>query len=163
MKFKREIRAVFLAVTFITLSCPGGFAEMDVGGGTSLGGYISLGGGWLSDQPRHMNRDYLKKYLPFPQGFLADADLALKSKDGLEYYNFRMSHPGLRDQDYLLQIGKIGVYRTNRRSRARRPVSRRSVQCKSPGQCCSRPSPCSPRNDRDTRKNREPKRKAARF
>ena len=110
MKIKREIIVVFLAVMFITLTCAGGFAEMNVGPDYTLGGYISLGGGWLSDQPRNMNRDYLKEYLPFPEGFLADTDLSLKSKDGLEYYRFRMSHPGLRDQDYLLQLGKLGVY-----------------------------------------------------
>lgn len=110
MKIKREIIVVFLAVMFITLTCAGGFAEMNVGPDYTLGGYISLGGGWLSDQPRNMNRDYLKEYLPFPEGFLADTDLSLKSKDGLEYYRFRMSHPGLRDQDFLLQLGKLGVY-----------------------------------------------------
>jgi Putative outer membrane beta-barrel porin, MtrB/PioB len=110
MKLKREIRLVFLAVMFITLTCAGAFAEMDVGPDYSLGGYISLGGGWLSDQPRHMDRAYLKQYLPFPQGFLADTELSLKSKDGLEYYKFRMSHPGLRDQDFLIQLGKLGVY-----------------------------------------------------
>ena len=110
MKIKREIRVVFLAVMFITLTCAGGFAEMNVGPDYTLGGYISLGGGWLSDQPRHMDRAYLKQYVPFPQGFLAETDLSLKSKDGLEYYKFRMSHPGLRDQDYLLQLGKLGVY-----------------------------------------------------
>ena len=110
MKIKREIRVVFLAVMFITLTCGGGFAEMNVGPNYALGGYIALGGGWLSDQPRLMNRGYLKQYLPFPQGFLAETDLSLKSKDGLEYYKFRMSHPGLRDQDYLLQLGKLGVY-----------------------------------------------------
>lgn len=110
MKIKREIRVVFLAVMFITLTCAGGFAEMDVGGAYTLGGSISLGGGWLSDQPRDMNRGYLKKYVPFPEGFLADTDLSLKSKVGLEYYRFRMSNPGLRDQDYLLQLGKLGVY-----------------------------------------------------
>ena len=109
MKINREILVAFLAVMFITLSCPAGFAEMDVGNYT-LGGYIALGGGWLSDQPRHMDRAYLKQYLPFPQGFLAETDLWLKSKDGLQYYRFRMSHPGLRDQDYLLQLGKLGVY-----------------------------------------------------
>jgi hypothetical protein len=52
----------------------------------------------------------LKQYLPFPQGFLAETDLKLKSKDGLEYYRFFMSHPGLTDQDFLLQLGKLGVY-----------------------------------------------------
>ena len=31
MKIKREIRVVFLAVMFITLTCGGGFAEMNVG------------------------------------------------------------------------------------------------------------------------------------
>ncbi len=110
MKLKREILVVFLAVMFITLTCGGGFADMDAGTNYTLGGYIALGGGWVSDQPRHMDRSYLKKYVPFPEGFLADTDIWLKSKDGLEYYNFRMSHPGLADQDYLLQIGKLGLY-----------------------------------------------------
>jgi hypothetical protein len=110
MKIKRETLIVFLAVLFITLTCAGGFAAMDVGSDYTLGGYISLGGGWLSDQPRHMNRDYLKQYLPFPEGFLGEADVSLKSKDGLEYYRFYMGHPGLGDQDYSLQLGKLGVY-----------------------------------------------------
>ncbi len=110
MKIKREILVVFLAVMFITLTCAGGFAETDVGDYT-LGGQISVGGGWLSDQPRHMNRGYLKQYTPFEQGFLAETDLSLKSKEGLDYYRFWMSNPGLRGaQDFLLQIGKIGVY-----------------------------------------------------
>ena len=107
---KMKIKVVFLAAMFITLTCAGGFAEMNVGADYTLGGYISLGGGWLSDQPRHMNRGYLKQYVPFPQGFLAYTDLSLKSKDGLEYYRFFMSQPGFRDQDYLLQVGKLGVY-----------------------------------------------------
>ena len=110
MKIKREILVVFLAVMFITLTCAGGFADMNVGADYTLGGYISLGGGWRSDQPRNMDRGYLKKYVPFPEGFLAETDLSVKSKDGLEYYRFRMSHPGLRDQDFLLQVGKLGVY-----------------------------------------------------
>ena len=110
MKLKREILVFFLTVMLITLSCPGGFADMDVGADYTLGGYVSLGGGWMSDQPRHMSRAYLKQYLPFPQGFLAYTDLKLKSKDGLEYYRFFMSHPGLTDQDYLLEAGKLGVY-----------------------------------------------------
>ena len=102
MKINRKI--LFLAFMFIALTCPDGFADMDAGSYT-LGGYIKLGGGWLSDQPRGMDRGYLKKYRPFQQGFLAETDLSLQSKDGLEHYNFRMSHPGSRDQDYLLQIG----------------------------------------------------------
>jgi len=109
MKLKREILAVFFAVMFVPLTCAGGFADMDAGSYT-LGGYISLGGGWLSDQPRSMNRGYLKKYVPFPEGFLAGTDLSLKSKEGLDYYRFRMSHPGLRDQDFLLQAGILGRY-----------------------------------------------------
>ena len=101
MKLKREIVVVFLAVMFITLTCGGGFADMDAGANYTLGGYIALGGGWVSDQPRHMDRSYLKKYVPFPEGSLAYMDLSLKSKDGLERYNFRMGQPGSRDQDYL--------------------------------------------------------------
>ena len=111
MKIKRAIWVVLLAVIFITLSCPGGFAEMNVGPDYTLGGYISLGGGWLSGQPRHMDRAYLKKYVAFPQGFLAYTDLSLRSQDGLQYYRFFMSEPGLTGaQDYLLQLGKLGVY-----------------------------------------------------
>ncbi|MFZ5447578.1 MAG: MtrB/PioB family outer membrane beta-barrel protein [Thermodesulfobacteriota bacterium] len=110
MKIRRGIRVGFLAVMLITLTCPGGFADMDVGTNYTLGGYISLGGGWLSNQPRHMDRAYLKKYLPFPQGFLAYTDLTLESKDGLEYYRYYMSQPGLRDQDFLLQAGRLRVY-----------------------------------------------------
>jgi hypothetical protein len=109
MTMKGKVWIVFLAVMFIPLTCAGGFADMNVGDYT-LGGYISLGGGWLSDQPRHMNRGYLKEYLPFPEGFLAYTDLTLKSKDGLEYYKFWMSQPGLGDQDFLLQAGRLGVY-----------------------------------------------------
>jgi hypothetical protein len=109
MKIKREILVVFLAVMFIALTCAGGFAETDVGD-YSLGGEVSVGGGLLTGN-RHMNRGYLKEYAPFPQGFLAEADVSLKSKEGLEYYKFYMSYPGLRGaQDYLIQIGKIGVY-----------------------------------------------------
>ncbi|MFI5330558.1 MAG: MtrB/PioB family outer membrane beta-barrel protein [Desulfobaccales bacterium] len=110
MKIKREILVVILTVMFITLSGAGGFAETDVGADYALEGYISLGGGWLSDQPRHMNRGYLKQYVPFPEGFLAETDVSLKNKEGLDYYRFQMSHPGLRDESFLLQIGKIGVY-----------------------------------------------------
>ena len=110
MKIKREIRVIFLAVMFITLTCAGGFAETDVGD-YSLGGYISLGGGWLSDQPRHMNRGYLKEYVAFPEGFLAETDLSLKSKEGLDYYRFQMSHPGLRGLRITCsRLGKLGVY-----------------------------------------------------
>ena len=76
----------------------------------TLGGYIGLGGGFFADSPHQRDAGYLEKYIPFPEGFLAEADLSLKSKDALEYYRFLMSHPGLRDQDFLLQAGKIGVY-----------------------------------------------------
>ena len=109
MKMKRWILVVFLAVMFIPLTCAGGFAELNVGD-YSLGGYLEVGGGALADYPNNRNRGYLEEYLPFPVGPLANADLALKSKDGLEYYRFQMSHPGLTDQDFLLQMGKLGVY-----------------------------------------------------
>ena len=36
----------------------------------------------------------------------------MKSKDGLEYYKFYMYQPGLRDQNYLLQLGRLGLYHT---------------------------------------------------
>jgi len=105
----RKILVVFLAVMFIPLTCASGFADLNVGE-YELGGYLEVGGGFLANYPNARNRGYLEEYLPFPVGPLANTDLSLKSKDGLEYYNFRMSHPGLRDQDYLLQIGKLGVY-----------------------------------------------------
>src|SRR5208337_4436854 len=109
MKMKKGILVVFLAVMFIPLTCAGGFAETNVGD-YELGGYLEVGGGGLPDYPFFRNRGYLEEYLPFPVGPLADTDLSLKSKDSLEYYKFRMSHPGLTDQDFLLQVGKIGVY-----------------------------------------------------
>ena len=110
MKIKREIQIVLLAFMFITLACPGGFAETNVGetnaaetnavetnvaeknaaetnvaetnvAGTKVGdfqlsGYIEAGGGILFDSPRSMDRAYLQKYIPFPQGFLADTELS---------------------------------------------------------------------------------------
>ena len=75
-----------------------------------MGGYIEAGGGILFDSPRSMDRSYLQKYIPFPQGFLADSELSLTRQDGLEYYKFRMSYLGSRNQDYLLQAGKLGVF-----------------------------------------------------
>jgi hypothetical protein len=110
MKMKRGILAVFLAVMFIPLTCAGGFADMNVGD-YELGGYLEMGGGFLSDYPNARNRGYLVEYRPFPVGPLGGVDLSLKSKDELEYYNFRMSNPGFNaNQDYLLEIGKLGVY-----------------------------------------------------
>jgi hypothetical protein len=111
MKIKRGILVFFLGIMFIPLTCLGGFAEQNLGDNYLLNGYIQAGGGWLSPSPRFMNRSYLTQYVPFPEGFLAYTDLTVKSKDGLEYYAFWMSQPGLRDQDYLLQIGKLGLYR----------------------------------------------------
>ncbi len=110
MKIKREILAVFLAIMLIPLTCASGFADLNVGE-YELGGYLELGGGFLSDYPNARNRGYLVKYTPFPVGPLGGVDLSLKSKDELEYYNFRMSNPGFTaNQDFLLEIGKLGVY-----------------------------------------------------
>ncbi len=109
MKIKRAILVFFLGVMLIPLTCAVGFAELNVGN-YKLDGYIQLGGGWLSPSPRFMNRSYLTQYVPFPEGFLAYTDITLKSMDDLEYYRFFMSQPGLRDQDYLLQIGKLRVF-----------------------------------------------------
>ena len=111
MKMKREILAAFLAVMFISLTAGGGFAEMSVGDYT-LGGYISLGGGFLADHPKHRNRGFLEQYTPLHKGFLAETDIEARSKDDRDYYRFRMSDPGLLDQDFLLQAGRYGVYRT---------------------------------------------------
>jgi hypothetical protein len=69
-----------------------------------------LGGGYLSSAPRFMNRSYLTLYTPFPQGFLAYTDLTLKSMDDLQYYKFFMSQPGLADQNYLVQVGRLGLF-----------------------------------------------------
>jgi hypothetical protein len=110
MKIKRSILVFFLGVMFIPLTCLGGFAETNLGDNYLLNGYVQAGGGWLSPSPRFMNRSYLTQYVPFPEGFLAYTDLKVTSKDGLEYYGFYMYQPGLRDQNYLLQIGKLGLY-----------------------------------------------------
>ncbi|MGA7563981.1 MAG: MtrB/PioB family outer membrane beta-barrel protein [Desulfobaccales bacterium] len=110
MKIKREILAFFLAILLFPLTCGFAFADLNVGD-YSLGGYLELGGGFLADYPNAKNTGYLVKYSPFPVGPLGGVDLTLKSKDELEYYRFRMSNPGFNaDQDYLLQIGKLGVY-----------------------------------------------------
>lgn len=110
MKIKREILAFFLAIMLFPLTCASGFADLNVGE-YQLGGYLELGGGFLSDYPNARNRGYLVKYTPFPVGPLGGVDLSLKSKDELEYYNFRMSNPGFSaNQDFLLEIGKLGVY-----------------------------------------------------
>ncbi len=111
MKIKRGILVVILGLMLIPLTCTGGFAELNLGASNyTLDGYVELGGGWLSSSPRYYNRTYLQQYVPFPQGFLAYTDATVKSKDGLEYYRFYMYQPGLTDQNYLLQAGKLGVY-----------------------------------------------------
>jgi hypothetical protein len=110
MKIKKAILVFFLGVMLVPLTCVGGSAELNLGDNYVLDGYIKAGGGWLSPSPRFMNRSYLTQYVPFPEGFLAYTDLTVKSKDGLEYYKFWMYQPGLTDQDYLLQIGKLGLY-----------------------------------------------------
>ncbi|MGP8052073.1 MAG: MtrB/PioB family outer membrane beta-barrel protein, partial [Desulfobaccales bacterium] len=110
MKIKREILAFFLAILLFPLTCVFALADLNVGE-YQLGGYLELGGGFLSDYPNSRNRGYLVQYTPFPVGPLGGVDLSLKSKDELEYYNFRMSNPGFTaDQDYRLEIGKLGVY-----------------------------------------------------
>src|SRR5208337_3209384 len=110
MKIKREFLAVFLAVMLIPLTCASGFADLNVGE-YQLGGYLELGGGFLANYPNARNRGYLVQYTPFPVGPLGGVDLSLKSKDELEYYRFRMNNPGFTgNQDYLLEIGKLGVY-----------------------------------------------------
>jgi hypothetical protein len=110
MKIKRIILVFFLGVMFIPLTSLGGFAELNLGDNYLLNGYAQAGGGWLSPSPRFMNRSYLTQYVPFPEGFLAYTDLKVTSKDGLEYYGYYMYQPGLRDQNYLLQVGKLGLY-----------------------------------------------------
>jgi len=110
MKIKREILAFFLAIMLIPLTCGFAFADLNVGD-YSLGGYLEMGGGFLADYPNVKNTGYLVKYSPFPVGPLGGVDLTLKSKDELEYYRFRMSNPGFNaNQDYLLEMGKLGVW-----------------------------------------------------
>ena len=75
---------------------------------SSPAGYIGAGGGILFDSPRGMDRTYLQKYIPFPQGFLADSELRLTRQDGLEYYGFRMGYFGTNNQDYLLEAANLG-------------------------------------------------------
>ena len=100
----------FLGLMLIPLTCAGVFAELQVGNNYLLDGSVTLGGGYLSSAPRFMNRSYLTLYTPFPQGFLAYTDLTLKSMDDLQYYKFFMSQPGLADQNYLLQVGRLGLF-----------------------------------------------------
>ena len=110
MKIKREILAFFLAIMLIPLTCASGFADLNVGDYT-LGGYLEMGGGFLANYPNTKNTGYLVKYSPFPVGPLGGVDITLKSKDELEYYRFRMSNPGFNaNQDYLLEMGKLGVW-----------------------------------------------------
>jgi len=110
MMIKRGILVIFFSILVIPLTCAGGFAELNLGKNLELGGYIHLGGGFLTDAPRDRDRGYLEKYEEFPEGFLARTNLTLKSKDGLHYYKFRMTDPGDIGQDYLLQGGRVGLY-----------------------------------------------------
>jgi len=110
MMIKKEILVIFFAILVIPLTCAGGFAELNLGKNFEVGGYINLGGGFLAGAPSDRDRGYLEKYVQFPEGFLAETDISLKSKDYLQYYKFQMSNPGLIGQDYLLQAGRVGLY-----------------------------------------------------
>ena len=111
MKIQKAILVVFLAVMFLPLTSAGGFAQVTLGDYT-LGGEVDLGGRFFIDAPSHASRGYFEEYIPYPTGVLLDQlYMQLKNKDGSEYYKFFMSRPGERDEDFLLQAGKIGLYK----------------------------------------------------
>lgn len=125
MKIYRQVLVIFFAVLLIPLTRAGALAdtgdpnafdsacrcaETALSSYFDVSGVVELGGGFFIDAPNHADRGYLEKYTPFPVGLLADADVALTSKDGLTYYRFGMSNPGFADQDFFFKTGKIGVY-----------------------------------------------------
>ncbi len=111
MKIRKEILIISLAVMFLPLTSGGGFAQINVGDYT-LGGDIELGGRFFINAPSHQDRGYFEEYIPYPTGVLLEQlNLLLTNKDGRDYYKFFMSRPGERDEDFLLQAGKIGVYK----------------------------------------------------
>ena len=125
MKILKEISIIFAAVLLVPLVSAGALAATNdpntlegvcQAGQTEIcnfgyvTGLVELGGGFFADAPSHADRGYLEKYTPFPVGVLANADVTLTSKDGLDFYRFRMENPGFADQDFYIQAGRIGVY-----------------------------------------------------
>lgn len=111
MKIRKEILIVFLAVMFLPLTPADGFAELTLGDYT-LSGDVELGGRFFINAPSQASRGYFEQYIPADAGFLVEQmHLLLSNADGSEYYKFFMSHPGQRDEDFLLQFGKIGLYK----------------------------------------------------
>jgi len=111
MKIQKGILVIFLAAMFLPLTSVGSFAQVTLGGYT-LNGEVDLGGRFFINEPSHVNRGYFEQYIPYPTGVLLDQLYAqLANKDGSEYYKFFMSRPGERDEDFLLQAGKIGCYK----------------------------------------------------
>ncbi len=113
MKIQKVILIIFLAVMFLPFTPVGGVAQVTLGDYT-LSGDISLGGRFFIDQPNHASRGYFEEYIPYPTGILLDEFYAvLANKDGSEYYKIFIRDPGYRDQDFLLQAGKIGLYKVD--------------------------------------------------
>ncbi|MGO9018550.1 MAG: MtrB/PioB family outer membrane beta-barrel protein [Syntrophobacteraceae bacterium] len=111
MKIQKGILVIFFAAMFLPLTSVGGFAQVTLGDYT-LNGEVDLGGRFFINEPNHVNRGYFEQYIPYPTGVLLDQLYAqLENKDGSEYYKFFMSRPGERDEDFLLQAGKIGCYK----------------------------------------------------
>ncbi|MFZ0927695.1 MAG: hypothetical protein WAN11_03795, partial [Syntrophobacteraceae bacterium] len=111
MKIQKGILVIFFAAMFLPLTPVRGFAQVTLGDYT-LNGEVDLGGRFFINEPNHVNRGYFEQYIPYPTGVLLDQLYAqLANKDGSEYYKFFMSRPGERDEDFLLQAGKIGCYK----------------------------------------------------
>jgi hypothetical protein len=111
MKIQKVILVVFLAVMFLLLTSVGGGAQVTLGDYT-LSGDVSLGGRLFIDQPNHVSKGYFEEYTAYPAGFLLDQmNFSLTNKDASDYYRFFMSRPGEVGEDFLIQAGRIGLYK----------------------------------------------------
>ncbi len=111
MKIQKAILVIFLAVMFLPLTPAGGFAQTTFGG-YNWSGDVEIGGRFLINSPNPASRGYLEEYTPLGAGAIVEQMHLLRTnEDGSEYYKFFMSHPGDTDEDFLLQFGKIGLYK----------------------------------------------------
>jgi len=111
MKIQKAILVIFLAVMFLPLTPAGGFAQTTFGG-YNWSGDVEIGGRFLINSPNPASRGYLEEYTPLGAGAIVEQMHLLRTNDdGSEYYKFFMSHPGDTDEDFLLQFGRIGLYK----------------------------------------------------
>ncbi|MGO9553944.1 MAG: MtrB/PioB family outer membrane beta-barrel protein [Syntrophobacteraceae bacterium] len=111
MKIQKAIPVIFLAVMLLPLTPAGGFAQTTFGG-YNWSGDVEIGGRFLINSPNPASRGYLEEYTPLGAGAIVEQMHLLRTNDdGSEYYKFFMSHPGDTDEDFLLQFGKIGLYK----------------------------------------------------